>query len=131
MTEQNEKGDHSVHYELAWWRDPSKIKQTFLTWAEMIDAFRLIPRGIVVAYGWLLINVIQWYMSLEAYIPSDVKELIKDQQLSAADIKMLMTDGPSTQHAALVTAVVGISAAIFGLYSNSGRKWSGPSKSED
>jgi hypothetical protein len=32
---------------------------------------------------------------------------------------------PSTQHAALVTAVVGIAAAVFGLYSNSGRKWNG------
>jgi len=32
---------------------------------------------------------------------------------------------PTTQHAVLVTAVVGISAAVFGLYTSTGRKWNG------
>ena len=34
-----------------------------------------------------------------------------------------IVQAPSTQHAALVTAVISIAAAIFGLYSSSGRKW--------
>lgn len=64
--------------------------------AETIDYFRLIPRIMLAGYAYLLWKVVHWYMA----IPE-----------------------PTTQHAALVTTVVGASAAIIGLYQKSGHEW--------
>jgi hypothetical protein len=72
------------------------VKDKLLDFAEIFDAFRIIPRGILIAFGYLVYYVIDWYMKLPE---------------------------PSTQHAALVTTVVGASAAVIGLYNNSGRPW--------
>ena len=84
--------------------------------AEWIDAWRLIPRALVGGYVFLLYKVINWYMDLEPHlIPNCVSD-------NAVDC---IVQAPSTQHAALVTAVVGISAAVFGLYTTSGKKWNG------
>jgi len=84
--------------------------------AEWIDAWRLIPRALVGGYVFLLYKVINWYMDLEPHlIPNCVSD-------NAVDC---IVQSPSTQHAALVTAVVGISAAVFGLYTTSGKKWNG------
>jgi hypothetical protein len=44
---------------------------------------------------------------------------------TAEDMTKCLAEAPSTQHAALVTAVVGVAAAVFGLYANSGKKWNG------
>ncbi len=71
-------------------------KKLVLTIAELIDAFRLVPRLVLVGYALLVWSVVSWYMGLP---------------------------DPSTQHAALVTIVVGIIAPIVGLYQSSGRKW--------
>lgn len=73
-----------------------KWKENLLTIAELIDAFRAVPRLILIAYAVLVWQVVDWYMLL---------------------------DNPSTQHAALVTAVVGIIAPVAGFYQSSGRKW--------
>jgi len=100
-------------------KDGSKVdlyRKRHLMVAEFIDAWRLIPRLLVAGYTWLLVKVVIWYMDKEPYL------------LEGCDVATLgkecLVQAPSTQHAALVTAVVGIAAAIFGLYSNSGRKWS-------
>lgn len=84
--------------------------------AEWIDAWRVVPRLLVGAYVWLVYHVTTWYMKLE---PKMIKDCISD---NTADC---IYAAPSTQHAALITAVVGVSAAIFGLYTNSGKKWNG------
>ena len=39
--------------------------------------------------------------------------------------EVCVISAPSTQHAALVTAVIGIAAAIFAFYTTSGKKWNG------
>lgn len=70
--------------------------------AELIDAFRFVPRTILIAYGIMVWQITEWYMALP---------------------------DPTTQHAALVTIVVGVIAPIVGLYQNSGRKW--PCKKDD
>ena len=72
------------------------MKTNFLTVAEVIDAFRAVPRAILVGYALLVWEVVDWYMLLEA---------------------------PTTQQAALVTAVVGIIAPVAGFYQSSGRSW--------
>lgn len=85
--------------------------------AEWVDAWRIVPRVLVAAYAYMMWGVVKWYMALEPRIIEDCNvELLKE---------VCVIQAPSTQHAALVTAVVGIAAAVFGLYSNSGRKWNG------
>lgn len=91
-------------------------RQIHLALAEMIDSWRIIPRLLLAGYAYLLYKTVSWYMALEPYILDNcVSEKITD----------CIVQAPTTQHAALVTAVVGIAAAIFGLYSSSGRKWNG------
>lgn len=68
--------------------------------AMLLDAFRVVPRLVLIGYSYLVYYVVNWFMNLE---------------------------NPVTQQAALVTTVVGASAAVIGLYNNSGTKW--PSKS--
>jgi len=85
--------------------------------AEWIDAWRVVPRLLVAGYTYATWKVIMWYMALQP------------TWLDGCDVQVLaekcIVAAPTTQHAALVTAVIGISAAVFGLYANSGRKWNG------
>lgn len=92
-----------------------KFKRGMLLGAETMDAWRVVPRALVAGYGCVLWAVISWYMELESkVIPGcDIQTLAE----------LCIIAGPTTQHAALVTAVVGISAAVFGLYTSTGRKW--------
>lgn len=79
-----------------WYKLERPLKEVLLDAAEIVDAWRLVPRGILIAFGYLVWTVVNWYMSLPT---------------------------PTTQHAALVTTVIGASAAVIGLYNNSGRSW--------
>lgn len=74
-----------------------KWKAKILAASEVFDALRVVPRLILIGYAVMMWIVIDWYMALEA---------------------------PTTQHAALVTAVVGVCAPIAGFYQSTGRKWS-------
>ena len=58
---------------------------------ELMSNWRLIPRLMMVAYGWAFYEVITWFMALEA---------------------------PNNAQAGLVSVVVGAGAAWFGLYVN-------------
>ena len=90
------------------------IRRFYLSIAEATDAWRIVPRVLVTGYGYLLYQVIRWYMELVPYmLDGCVSETITD----------CIVESPTTQHAALVTAVVGVAAAFFGLYANSGQKW--------
>lgn len=99
--------------------DFSKIdiyRRRHLLFAELIDAWRIIPRAVVGAYFWLAIHSVIWYMNLKPYILED------------CDISKLgetcIINSPSTQHAVVLTAVFGLGAGIFGFYAKSGRNWS-------
>lgn len=85
--------------------------------AELIDSWRLIPRALVAGYAFFMWKVATWYMELTP------------RMIEGCDVKELgehcISYMPSTQHAVLITAVVGVSAAVLGLYSSSGRKWNG------
>jgi len=90
------------------------LRRFYLSVAEATDAWRIVPRLLVTGYGVLLYKVVWWYAGLEPYILEGcVSEVVKD----------CIVEAPSTQHAALVTAVVGVAAAFFGLYTSSGQKW--------
>jgi hypothetical protein len=61
-------------------------------YAVLFHEFRIIPRALTIGYAWMVWDVVQWFKTLET---------------------------PNTQQALLLTTVVGISAAVFGLYTSS------------
>ena len=67
-----------------------------LKWAEIIDAYRIVPRLWLFGYGWMLVRVNEWFMALP---------------------------DPNTQQAALVSTVWGAGAMITAFYVQTGRKW--------
>lgn len=99
--------------------DIEAFQRIQLAVAEWFDAWRVFPRVIVGLYMALVYQVVTWYMALSDYIiPGCTSPSIID----------CITQAPSTQHAALVTAVIGFSAAIFGFYANSGKQKAVPPK---
>ena len=98
------------------WTSIDTYRKGHLAVAELVDAWRVVPRLMVGAYSYLVYITVKWYMALEPkMIEGCVSEVVTN----------CIYQAPTTQHAALVTAVVGVSAAVFGLYTNSGRKWNG------
>ena len=71
-------------------------KQIGLDAAEVVDAWRVIPRGIILGYGWLVWNNVQWFQGLE---------------------------DPSTAQMAFAQVIWGAAALLTGWYFNTGRKW--------
>lgn len=72
------------------------FRRRHLAMAELLDAWRVVPRLLVTAYSYLVWDTVQWFQ----HIPE-----------------------PTTQHTALVSAIVGASAIVFGAYTNSGHNW--------
>ena len=85
--------------------------------AEWVDAWRIVPRALVMGYAYMLWIVVQWYMNLKPEILEGCNvELLKE---------VCVIQAPTTAHSIVLSAVVGVAAAVFGLYSNSGRSWNG------
>ena len=64
--------------------------------AEALDAFRTVPRILVLLYGLMCYLVAAWFMGL---------------------------DDPTNAQGAFVSVIWGAAAAWFGIYVNTGRKW--------
>jgi len=79
--------------------ETDKIRKTYLMFAEMCDALRLIPRSIVIVYGYVMWDAFIWIKSLETI---------------------------SNQHVAILTAIFGLAGVIFGFYSKTSRSWLQP-----
>lgn len=71
-------------------------KPILIFWAELIDAWRVVPRIVLFSYGLLVYYVVSWYMDLI---------------------------DPTTQQTILVTTITSLSSAIIGLYHNSSKNW--------
>jgi hypothetical protein len=71
-------------------------RQELLNFAELIDAFRVVPRTILIVYSYFVWYVINWYLPIA---------------------------NPTTGQTALVTTVAGSVPVVIGLYQNSGRRW--------
>ena len=93
-----------------------RFRQFYLSLAEAVDALRIFPRGLIALYCYTLYKVVSWYMDLHPYMLD---------KCSSPTVIDCIVQAPTTQHAALVTAVVSIAAAIFGMYAATGRKWNG------
>ncbi len=102
---------------MAEWNNIDTWRKGHMAVAEAVDAWRIVPRLIVAGYAAMMWVVVKWYMDLKPSIIEGCDiELIKEACISSA---------PSTQHAAVLTAVVGVAAAVFAFYANSGRQWNG------
>jgi len=75
----------------------NKFRALMAAFAETIDIYRIAPRLIVVGYGFLVYDIINWFMSLGIEA--------------------------TTQQTSFVTAIVSLAAAIFAFYANTGINW--------
>jgi hypothetical protein len=98
-------------------KDIDAWRKFHMAFAEWVDAWRIIPRIVLLAYGYMTWDIITWYQELKPYMMKD------------CDVKTLgeacIVSAPSTEHMALVTAVIAVAAAVIGLYTGSGKKWNG------
>lgn len=72
------------------------LKIRALDAAEVFDAWRIVPRAILSAYGALCFHLGTWFMGLKAPLP---------------------------EQAAFVTAIIGLAVPLINFYFTSGRKW--------
>lgn len=95
-------------------------RMTRAQFPELIDTWRVIPRLLVGAYSFLTWKVVDWYMNIGGTM--EFCKIIKDEKVCG----VFELTAPTTQQAALVTAVIGAAAVVFGLYTSSGKDWSKP-----
>lgn len=67
--------------------------QALLEFSDVLDAYRIFPRAFIGVYMYLLLQTVQWFMT----IPE-----------------------PNASQAGLISVVVGAGAAWFGLYTSTG-----------
>lgn len=109
------------------------FRRISLTIAESIDAWRLVPRAMLLGYGILVIHMYLWYRSIPVYpltkCDIGVLKILIDGGMAVDNAKTYacsvteVVGGPTAAQTALVTTIIGLSTAIFGLYAGSGRKW--------
>lgn len=110
-----------------------KLRNYSLILAEAFDAWRIVPRIILVGYSWLVINLYMWYRSIPTYLQERCDPMVLDTLLrnelpieQARAIACTVVDvvgGPTAAQSAFVTTIIGLSAGIFGLYTATGRRW--------
>lgn len=118
------------------------FKQIALDIAEIVDAWRIIPRVILVLYSTLVFQLYLWYKSIPTYVQeqcdSDTLRVLLDAAEKidltvAKGIACTVSDivgGPTAAQSAFVTTIIGLSTGIYGLYVATGRRWDG-SKTPD
>lgn len=77
-------------------RKNSTTKEILLAGAEVIDAYRIIPRILLLMYGIFLYQIAEWFKGLDA---------------------------PTTAHTVFVSSATGVAGIVTSAYTNSGRKW--------
>jgi hypothetical protein len=110
-----------------------QIKTWFLHAAEIIDAFRLVPRLIVTMYGLLIYNLYTWFVELRTVVKTQcdavLVQALVNKGLDIAQVQQIacsavdIVGGPTAAQAAFITTVVGLATPMFMFYTNSGRKW--------
>lgn len=93
-----------------------RYRQIHLAMAEALDAWRIVPRALAGLYCYMLYKVIVWYMALEPYMLEGCK---------SQNVIDCIVQAPTTSHSILISVIVGVAGAFFGLYTTSGRKWNG------
>ncbi len=103
--------------------------------AESVDAWRIIPRVILILYGTLVFNLYLWYRSIPSYVQeqcdSGVLRVVMDSGMDVEEARAIacsvfdIVGGPTAAQSAFVTTIIGLSTGIFGLYVATGRRWEG------
>lgn len=110
-----------------------KFRRWALALAESIDAWRIVPRMMLIAYGYLVLQLFLWFKSIPLYVQTKcdaaVLQLFLDKGVALLQAKELACSvagtvgGPTAEQTAFVTTIVGLSTAIFAFYTGTGRKW--------
>ncbi len=86
--------------------------------AEWFDAWRILPRAVVILFGYGAYHVTRWYMNLSPYILENCIEV-------GGKVSECIVAAPTTQHTALLSALFALAAAVFAFYTSAGKKWNG------
>lgn len=83
-------------------------KQLWLDWAEIFDAWRVVPRSILYSYAawsiWTVDRVLMWYF----HLPNGSR-----------------TGQDAVLVGSVITSVTGLFTLALGFYTKSGRQWTG------
>lgn len=110
----------------------AQLKRTLLSVAELIDTFRVVPRIILCAYAYMVYYTVEWYMAypLTAVIKCEaavLDVLLKNGQTVELAKQIACQSVDVIAHPAgytiLVSTIIGAASVVFGLYTNTGRKW--------
>lgn len=117
-----------------------KFKAWLLTLAESFDAWRVVPRLMLVSYGYLVWALFVWYKSIPQYVQTKcdgaVLQVLLDNGQRLEVARELACNivgsigGPTSEQTMFVTTIIGLSTGIFALYTTTGRQWQKESKSE-
>lgn len=101
--------------------------------AESFDAWRIMPRIMLIAYGILVMHLYLWYKSIPTYVQEKcdaaVLQIFLNNDTPIDDAKRIactvqdVVGGPTPAQTTLVTTIIGLSSIIFGFYTASGRRW--------
>lgn len=113
----------------------SKFRKYSLALAESFDAWRVIPRAILVVYSALVLNLYLWFKSIPTFVQercdAATLKFLMDNNVDIEQAKLIacsivdVVGGPTAAQSAFVTTIIGLSAGIFGLYTATGRRWDG------
>jgi hypothetical protein len=114
------------------------VRKWSLAFAEALDAHRIVPRGILLAYGWMVWKVTEWYMSIPVSLRFECQNDVLTTLLATAGMTVEKAKGiacniadtvggPTSEQTMFVSIIVGLSGVVIGLYLNSGNsaKWQG------
>lgn len=109
------------------------LKDILLPTAEIFDAWRVIPRIVLVLYASLVFSLYLWYRSIPTYVQEQCDEsligTLLAQGVDLAEAQAVactvidIVGGPTMAQSTFVTTIIGLSTGIFGLYVATGRKW--------
>lgn len=110
-----------------------RFRKYSLALAESFDAWRVIPRAILVVYSALVLNLYLWFKSIPTFVQercdAAMLKMLLERNIGLEEAKLLacsivdVVGGPTAAQSAFVTTITGLSAGIFGLYTATGRKW--------
>lgn len=104
-----------------------------LVFAESFDAWRIMPRLVLIAYSILVCNLYIWYKSIPTYVQetcdaASLQLFLNNKIPIEQAIKLGCTvkdvvGGPTPAQTTLVTTIIGLTTIVFAFYTNSGRNW--------
>jgi ABC-type xylose transport system permease subunit len=109
------------------------IRAALLSTAELLDAFRIVPRFILTLYGILVYRLYIWYAAIGTTVQTKcdatMTQILLDHGQTIVEAQLLAcyvvdhVGGPTTAQTAFVTTVIGLATPLFAFYASTGKKW--------